>query len=69
MNVEGRPLTTKWLLWMTSKRHILGFLSILWVLFLAMFLLLEVAFSLVVVSIFGKSRDQNTIICDVIAFQ
>ena len=31
--IRGRPSTTKWLLWMTSNHHILGFLSMLGLVF------------------------------------
>ena len=60
---EGRPSTThfrKWLLWMTSNRHIFSSLSILRLIFGHVSSGdLQLPSSLVITSIFGKSSDLN----------
>ena len=56
----GAPQTTKWLLWMTTNHHIWGSISFFSLVFGPCLFYWRLPSLWVVVTIFGRSRDQST---------
>ena len=59
IKIRGRTLATRWLLWKSSKRHIMSFLNFSAMLFDHDFFCYWFHQILWVTTIFGKSRERN----------